>query len=134
MGVELEVAGVFADEVDAAMDWLVGVTRRSGKRMAKHLSREPSRGWRRSNLSWSGITGRGCALAVCGYSHGRRNSTAADRRRRAHRPCRAPGGSVVYFRGPPSRSPFTDLIDVVRTKFGLIRPVLVGYRGMITSA
>ncbi|KZS77497.1 hypothetical protein A4G29_24940 [Mycobacterium kansasii] len=68
VGVELEVAGVFADEVDAAMDWLVGVARRSGKRMAKHLSREPScRGWRRSNLSWSGMTGRGCALAVCGF-------------------------------------------------------------------
>ena len=65
---------------------------------------------------------------------GRQEGETADRVRAAHRP-RSAGVAVRVFPGSTGDpAAFTAIADVVRDKFKLAQMVMVGDRGMITSA
>jgi hypothetical protein len=136
LGPDLQIAGASTDEAYAAMDWLLA--RQDGietKLAAKHLGPDanPSR-MALFDLTSSWVTGRCNALAKRGYSRDRKKGLAqinygvlTD----------APGRPVAVRVFPGDTADplaFTDIVDVIRTKFGLDRLVLVGDRGMITSA
>ncbi len=136
VGVDLDVAGASTDEVYAAMDWLVGRQDVIEKKLAaKHLSSDanPSR-MALFDLSSSWMTGRCCELAARGYSRDRKKGLPQINYGVLPRPAGRAVAVRVFAGGVAHTTAFTDIVEVVRTKFGLTRLVLVGDRGMITSA
>ena len=65
---------------------------------------------------------------------GRQERQTADRVRAAHRPGGRPVAVRVFPGNTGDPAAFTAIADVVRNKFGLAQMVMVGDRGMITSA
>ena len=136
LGPDLQIAGACTDEVYAAMDWLVDRQDAIEKKLAaKHLALEvnPSR-MALFDLTSSWVTGRCCELAARGYSRDRKKGLAQIE----YGILTDPEGRPVAVRVLPGDTAdpvaFTDIIEVIRTVFELDRLVLVGDRGMITSA
>ncbi|MGH3960871.1 IS1634 family transposase [Mycobacterium sp.] len=136
VGVDLDVAGASTDEIYAAMDWLVGRQDAIEKKLStKHLAPQanPSR-MALFDLSSSWMTGRCCELAARGYSRDRKKGLPQIN----YGVLTDPAGRPVAVRVVPGNTAdptaFTDIVEVVRTNFGLTRLVLVGDRGMITTA
>ena len=136
VGVDLEIADASTDEVYAAMDWLHS---RQGsieaKLAARHLAPEanPSR-MAMFDLSSSWMEGSHCPLAARGYSRdGKKNRTQIE-----YGLLTDPAGRPVAIRVFPGNTAdptaFTDAVRIVRDRFNLDRMVMVGDRGMITSA
>src|SRR6516162_4308825 len=122
VGADLGAAGVSTDDIYAAMDWLAG--RQDGieaELAARHLGPEPNPArMALFDLSSSRMEGTRCPLAARGYSRdGKKGRPVAVRV--------FPGNT-----GDPVA--FTEIVKVAREKFGLAKMVLVGDRGMITSA
>ena len=120
------------------MDWLLGRqdAHRGRRWPARHLAPavNPAR-MALFDLSSSWVEGTHCPLAARGLLPRRQEGQAADRVRAAHRPRRAPGrGPGVRRATPPTRPRSSTPSTMVRDKFGLTELVLVGDRGMITSA
>ena len=65
---------------------------------------------------------------------GRQERETADRVRATHRPQGRPVAVRVFPGNTGDPGAFTTIADVVRKKFGLEQMVMVGDRGMITSA
>lgn len=136
LGVDLGVADASTDEVYAAMDWLVDRQDAIEKRLAaKHLadSANPSR-MALFDLSSSWVTGHCCELAARGYSRdGKKGLPQIE-----YGLLTDPAGRPVAVRVLPGNTAdpaaFTQIVPEIRDKFGLDRLVLVGDRGMITSA
>jgi hypothetical protein len=136
LGEDLGVAAASTDQVHAAMDWLEGQQDAiEAKLAARHLGPEanPSR-MALFDLSSSWMEGRCCPLAARGYSRDGKKGrlqieygllTDAEGRPVAIRVF--PGST-----GDPAA--FTQIAGVVRDKFALEKMVMVGDRGMITSA
>ena len=136
LGVDLDVAGASTDEIYAAMDWLVNRQDAIEKKLAaKHLGPQanPSR-MALFDLTSAWMTGRHCELAARGYSRDGKKGlpqieygilTDADGR---------PVAVRVFAGNTADPVAFTDIVEVVRTRFGLNTLVLVGDRGMITAA
>lgn len=136
LGVDLDVAGASTDEIYAAMDWLVNRQDAIERKLAaKHLGPEanPSR-MALFDLTSAWMTGRHCELAARGYSRDGKKGlpqieygilTDADGR---------PVAVRVFAGNTADPVAFTDIVEVVRTRFGLNTLVLVGDRGMITAA
>jgi hypothetical protein len=130
------VAGASTDDIYAAMDWLehrqdaieAGLARR-------HLGPEPNPSrMALFDLSSSWLEGRCCPLAARGYSRdGKKGKLQIE-----YGLLTDPEGRPVAVRVFPGNtgdpSAFTEIADVVRKKFGLAQMVMVGDRGMITSA
>ena len=136
VGVDLDVAGASTDEVYAAMDWLVGRQEAIEKKLAaKHLSPQanPSR-MALFDLSSSWMTGRCCELAARGYSRDRKKGLPQINYGVLTDPAGRPVAVRVFPGSTADPIAFIDIVEVVRTKFGLTRLVLVGDRGMITAA
>src|ERR1700739_3295295 len=136
LGVDLGVADASTDEIYAAMDWLTDRQEPIQKKLAaKHLSESvnPAR-MALFDLTSSWVTGRCCELAARGYSRDGKKGLPQIEYGVLTDPARRPGAG----RGVPGTTAdptaFTDIVEVVRTQFGLHRLVLVGDRGMITSA
>jgi hypothetical protein len=136
LGADLGVAGASADQVYAAMDWLAGRQDAiEAKLAARHLGPEP--GLPRMalfDLSSSWMEGTHCPLAARGYSRdGKKGKLQieygllTDRQGRPVAVRVLPGNT-----GDPAA--FTEIVQVARDKFGLGQMVMVGDRGMITSA
>jgi hypothetical protein len=136
LGADLGVAGASTDDLYAAMDWLedrqdaieAGLARR-------HLGPEanPSR-MALFDLSSSWLEGRCCPLAARGYSRdGKKGRLQIE-----YGLLTDPAGRPVAVRVLPGNTgdpaAFTQIVDVLRNKFGLGKMVMVGDRGMITSA
>ena len=136
LGGDLGVADASTDDIYAAMDWLehrqdaieAGLARR-------HLGPQanPSR-MALSDLSSSWMEGRCCPLAARGYSRdGKKGKLQIE-----YGLLTDPEGRPVAVRVFPGNTgdpaAFTEIADVVRKKFGLAQMVMVGDRGMITSA
>lgn len=136
LGPDLGVAGASTDEVYAAMDWLAA--RQDAietKLAAKHLGPDvnPSR-MALFDLTSSWVTGRHCELAKRGYSRDRKKGLPQIEYGILTDPEGRPVAVRVFPGDTADPVAFTDIVEVMRTSFGLDRLVLVGDRGMITAA
>ncbi|MGH3532455.1 MAG: IS1634 family transposase [Mycobacterium sp.] len=136
LGVDLDAADASTDEIYAAMDWLVGRQDAIEKKLAaKHLSPEVNPGrMALFDLSSSWVTGRCCELAARGYSRdGKKGLPQIE-----YGILTDAAGCPVAVRVVPGNTAdpaaFIDIVEVIRTGFGITDLVLVGDRGMITSA
>ena len=136
LGADLGVAGASTDDIYAAMDWLVhrqdaieaGLARR-------HLA--PGANPRRMalfDLSSSWLEGRCCPLAARGYSRDGKKGKLQIEYGLLTDPEGRPVAVRVFEGSAGDPAAFTEIITVVREKFGLAKMVMVGDRGMITSA
>src|ERR1700738_4994878 len=136
LGVDLGVTDASTDEIYAAMDWLVGRQDRIEKKLAaKHLAESvnPSR-MALFDLTSAWVTGRCCELAARGYSRDGKKGCAQIE----YGVLTDPAGPPVAVRGFAGHTAdpdaFTQIVQVIKTKLGIARLVLVGDRGMITGA
>ena len=129
---DLGVAGASTDDVYAAMDWLVA--RQSpieGALARRHLT--PG-GRVLYDLSSSWVEGRHCELAARGYS---RDGKAGRDQVEYGLTCDPEGRPVaveVFAGNTADPTAFISAAASMRTRFGLADVVMVGDRGMITSA
>ncbi len=136
LGADLGIAGASTDDIYAAMDWLEGRQDAiEAKLAARHLGPEanPSR-MALFDLSSSWVEGRHCPLAARGYSRdGKKGKLQIE-----YGLLTDPEGRPVAVRVFPGNTgdpaSFTQIVAVVRDTFGLEQMVMVGDRGMITSA
>ena len=136
LGADLDVVGAATDEVYATMDWLLGRQDTiESKLAAKHLGPDvnPSR-MALFDLTSSWVTGRCCELAARGYSRDGKKGCEQIEYGILTDPEGRPVAVRVFSGDTADPVAFTDIVEVVRTRFGLTRLVLVGDRGMITTA
>ena len=136
LGVDLEVSGASTDEIYAAMDWLLARQDRVEAKLAtRHLAPEanPSR-MALFDLSSSWMEGSHCPLAKRGYSRdGKKNRTQIEYGLLTD-PAGRPVAIKVFAGNTADPTAFIDAVQIVRDKFRLTAMVMVGDRGMITSA
>jgi hypothetical protein len=136
LGADLGVADAAADDIYAAMDWL-GHRQDAieAKLAARHLAPQanPSR-MALFDLSSSWLEGRCCPLAARGYSRDGRKGKLQIEYGLLTDPEGRPVAVRVFPGSTGDPAAFTAIADVVRKKFGLQDMVMVGDRGMITSA
>jgi hypothetical protein len=136
LGADLGVDEAGTDDIYAAMDWLAGQQDSIEAQLAaRHLAPavNPSR-MALFDLSSSWMEGRRCPLSARGYSRdGKKGKLQIE-----YGLLTDPGGRPVAVRVFPGStgdpSAFTAITEVVRDKFRLAKMVMVGDRGMITSA
>jgi hypothetical protein len=136
LGADLGVAGACTDDIYAAMDWLehrqdaieAGLA-------ARHLAPEanPAR-MALFDLSSSWMEGRCCPLAARGYSRDGKKGRLQIEYGLLTDPEGRPVAVRVFPGNTGDPAAFTEIVKVVREKFGLEKMVMVGDRGMITSA
>lgn len=136
LGVDLDVAGASTDEIYTAMDWLAGRQDIIERKLAtKHLGPQanPHR-MALFDLTSSWVTGRCCELAAHGYSRDGKKGCAQIE----YGVLTDPDGRPVAVRVVPGDTAdpvaFTEIVGELPATFGLTDLVLVGDRGMITSA
>jgi hypothetical protein len=136
LGTDLGVAGACTDGIYAAMDWLAARQDQvEAKLAARHLAPEPNpERMALFDLSSSWLEGTHCPLAARGYSRdGKKGKLQIE-----YGLLTDPAGRPVAVRVLPGNTgdpaAFTGIVQVVREKFGLEQMVMVGDRGMITSA
>ena len=136
LGGDLGVADASTDDIYAAMDWLEHRQDAIEADLARrHLAPQanPSR-MALFDLSSSWLEGSQCPLAARGYSRdGKKGKLQIE-----YGLLTDPEGRPVAVRVFPGNTgdpaAFTAIADVLRDKFGLAQMVMVGDRGMITSA
>ena len=129
---DLGVADAGTDEVYAAMDWLLGRQDHIQRRLARrHLA--PG-GLALFDLSSSYVEGRHCQLAARGYSRDQKVGKDQIEYGLLTDPHGRPVAIEVLAGNTADPTAFTAVVDTIRTRFGLQELVLVGDRGMITSA
>jgi hypothetical protein len=136
LGADLGVAGASTDEIYAAMDWLADRQEAiETKLAAKHLGPKvnPSR-MALFDLTSSWMTGRCCELAARGYSRDGKKGLPQIEYGVLTDPAGRPVAVRVFAGSTADPTAFTSIVEVIRTTFRLDRLVLVGDRGMITSA
>ena len=136
LGVDLGVAGASTDEVYAAMDWLAGRQEAIEKKLAvKHLGSEvnPSR-MALFDLTSAWVTGRCCELAARGYSRDGKKGCEQIEYGVLTDPAGRPVAVRVFAGNTADPVAFTEIVTVIRDELGIAQLVLVGDRGMITSA
>ena len=136
LGVDLDVAGATTDEIYAAMDWLVGRQDAiESKLAAKHLGPEVNPGrMALFDLTSSWVTGRCCELAARGYSRDGKKGCEQIEYGILTDPAGRPVAARVFAGNTADPIAFTEIVPVIRDTFGLDKLVLVGDRGMITTA
>jgi len=136
LGGDLGVAEASADDIYAAMDWLEDRQDAIEADLARrHLApaANPSR-MALFDLSSSWLEGSQCPLAARGYSRdGRKGKLQIEYGLLTDSEGR-PVAVRVFPGNTGDPAAFTEIADVVRDKFGLAQMVMVGDRGMITSA
>jgi hypothetical protein len=136
LGADLGIAGASTDEIYASMDWLAGRQDRIQKALAgKHLSPtvNPDR-LAMFDLSSSWMTGRCCPLAARGYSRDGKKGLPQIEYGLLTDPHGRPVAVKVFEGNTADPTAFTTITTDLRTTFGLDQLVMVGDRGMITSA
>jgi hypothetical protein len=134
LGADLGAAST--DDIYAAMDWLAGRQDAIEAGLARrHLAPEPNPSrMALFDLSSSWLEGTHCPLAARGYSRdGKKGRLQIE-----YGLLTDPEGRPVAVRVLPGDTgdpvAFTGIVTVLRDTFGLAKMVLVGDRGMITSA
>src|SRR5271170_5493838 len=136
LGADLGVADASTDDIYAAMDWLEHRQDAIEARLAaRHLAPEanPSK-MALFDLSSSWLEGSHCPLAARGYSRDGKKGTLQIEYGLLTDPEGRPVAVRVFPGSTGDPGAFTAIVDVVRKKFGLQEMVMVGDRGMITSA
>jgi hypothetical protein len=136
LGADLGVSGASTDDIYAAMDWLAGQQDSIEAGLAaRHLSPQasPSR-QALFDLSSSWMEGRHCPLAARGYSRDGKKGKLQIEYGLLTDPSGRPVAVRVFPGNTGDPAAFTAIVKVVRDKFGLAKMVMVGDRGMITSA
>jgi hypothetical protein len=131
-----DLGGASTGEVYAAMDWLERRQDQIEKRLAaRHLGPAPNPArMALFDLSSSWVEGTHCPLAARGYSRdGKKGKLQIE-----YGLLTDPAGRPVAVRVLPGNTgdpaAFTEIVTVIRGTFGLAKMVMVGDRGMITSA
>jgi hypothetical protein len=132
LGPDLGVAGASTDDIYAAVDWLTARQDAIEKQLAaRHLAEG---GIAMFDLSSSWVEGSHCELAAYGYSRDPKRGkpqggygllTDKDGR---------PVAVRVFPGNTADPKAFPEAVDAVRGKFGPKQMIMVGDRGMITSA
>ena len=132
LGPDLGVAGASTDEIYAAMDWLVSRQDDIEKQLAaRHLHQG---GIAMFDLSSSWVEGRHCELAAYGYSRdGKRGKPQIEYGLLTDKDGR-PVAVRVFAGNTADPKTFPEAVKAVREKFGLEQMIMVGDRGMITTA
>ena len=136
LGADLGVAGASTDDLYAAMDWLEHRQDAIEAELARrHLGPQanPAR-MALFDLSSSWMEGRCCPLAARGYSRDGKKGRPQIEYGLLTDPAGRPVAVRVFPGNTGDPAAFTEIADVVRKKFGLAQMVMVGDRGMITSA
>ena len=132
VAVDLGVADAGTDEVYAAMDWLVARQSSIESALARRHLGEGAMVLYDLSSSW--MEGSHCPLAARGYSRDHKAGKAqieyglltdADGR---------PVSVEVFPGNTADPSAFIAAVETVRTRFGLKEVIMVGDRGMITTA
>ena len=132
LGQDLAITDVARDRVYEAMDWLLGRQDDIEAGLARRHLR--AGGIAMFDLSSSWVEGTHCELAARGYSRDGKKG----REQIEYGLLTDPDGRPVAIRVFPGNTAdptaFTEAVETVRGKFGLDDLVMVGDRGMITSA
>jgi hypothetical protein len=132
LGADLGVAGASTDEVYAAMDWLVDRQDQIESQLARrHLQ---AGGIAMFDLSSSWVEGTHNELAAFGYSRDGKRGKPQIEYGLLCDPAGRPVAVRVVAGNTADPTAFTQAVEVVRGSFELQRLILVGDRGMITSA
>jgi hypothetical protein len=136
LAADLGVADASTDEVYAAMDWLVA--RQDGietKLVRTHLTgaANPDR-LALFDLSSSWVTGKHCPLAARGYSRDGKKGLPQIEYGLLTDPAGRPVAVRVFPGNTADPTAFTTIVQAVKDTFKLKDMVMVGDRGMITSA
>jgi hypothetical protein len=136
LGVDLGIAGASTDEVYAAMDWLLARQDSIEAALARrHLAPAANpAGLAMFDLSSSWMTGTHCPLAARGYSRDGKKGLPQIEYGLLTDPEGRPVAVRVFPGNTADPTAFIEAVSVVRDRFGLSELVLVGDRGMITSA
>jgi hypothetical protein len=135
LGTDLGVAGA-TDEAYAAMDWLEARQELiEGKLGRRHLAPQvnPSR-MALFDLSSSWLEGSHCPLGTRGYSRDGKKGNVQIKYGLLTDPEGRPVAVRVFEGSTADPAAFTEIAGVVRDTFGLRKMVMVGDRGMITTA
>jgi hypothetical protein len=132
LGSDLGVAGAGTDEVYAAMDWLQGRQDDIEKQLAaRHLA---AGGMALFDLSSSWVEGSHCELAAFGYSRDGKKGKAQIEYGLLTDPQGRPVAVRVLAGNTADPTAFTAAVEAVRDNFAITDAVMVGDRGMITTA
>jgi len=132
LGADLGVAGASTDDIYAAMDWLAAGQDGIEKRLAARHLREG--GIAMFDLSSSWVEGSRCELAAYGYSRdGKRGKAQVEYGLLTDEDGR-PVAVRVFAGNTGDPKTFPEAVDAIRGTFGLRQMIMVGDRGMITSA
>jgi Transposase DDE domain len=132
LGPDLGVAGAPTDDIYAAMDWLVSRQDGIEKQLAaRHLAEG---GIAMFDLSSSWVEGSHCELAAYGYSRdGKRGKPQIEYGLLTDKDGR-PVAVRVFPGNTADPKAFPEAVKAVRQKFALEKMIMVGDRGMITTA
>ena len=136
LGADLGVAAACTDDIYAAMDWLAERQDQIERQLAaRHLAAGPNPArMALFDLSSSWLEGRCCPLAARGYSRDGKKGKLQIEYGLLTDPEGRPAAVRVFPGNTGDPAAFTAIVTVVRDKFGLEQMVMVGDRGMITSA
>ena len=136
LGVDLGVAGACTDEIYAAMDWLADRQEAIERKLAaKHLAPDVNPGrMALFDLTSAWVTGRCCELAARGYSRDGKKGCEQIEYGVLTDPAGRPVAVRVFPGNTADPDAFTEIVTVIRDALGIAQLVLVGDRGMITSA
>jgi Transposase DDE domain len=132
LGPDVGVAGASTDDVYEAMDWLVARQDDiEGQLARRHLAQG---GMALFDLSSSWVEGSHCGLAAFGHSRdGKRGKPQIEYGLLTDREGR-PVAVRVFPGNTGDPKTFIAAVEVIREKFAISEAVMVGDRGMITSA
>src|SRR5450631_3492106 len=136
LAADLGVADATTDEVYAAMDWLAGRQEAIETKLVRaHLAgaANPDR-LALFDLSSSWVTGRCCPLAARGYSRDGKKGLPQIEYGLLTDPAGRPVAVRVFGGNTADPTAFTTIVQAVKDTFKLTDMVMVGDRGMITSA
>jgi hypothetical protein len=132
LAADLGVAGASTDEVYAAMDWLVGRQDTIETALAKRHLGEGALVLYDLSSSW--MEGSHCPLAARGYSRDHKGGKAQIEYGLMTDTEGRPISVEVFAGNTADPTAFISAAAKVRERFGLKEVVMVGDRGMITSA
>jgi hypothetical protein len=136
LGADLGIGDATTDEVYAAMDWLEGRQDAIEAKLARqHLApaANPAR-MALFDLSSSWLEGRCCPLGARGWSRDGKKGTVQIEYGLLTDPEGRPVAVRVLEGNTADPAAFTEILGVVHDTFRLAKMVMVGDRGMITSA